>query len=50
MVNALCELRQIGAVGFRVEGELFESLSGEIYMKSSLLPDPGLIDDNIDEE
>ena len=45
MVNALCELEQIGAVSFRVEGTLFESLSGEIYMKSSLLPDPGLISD-----
>ena len=46
MVNALCELEQIGAVGFRIEGEQFEYLSGEIYMKSSLLPDPGLVSDS----
>ncbi len=42
MVNALCQLKQIGAVGFRVEGEQLESLSDEICMLSPLLPDPGL--------
>lgn len=43
MVNALTELEQTGAVSFLVEGRYVESLSQSIYLKTSLLPDPGLV-------
>lgn len=44
MVNALTELEQIGAVSFLVEGRQVENLSQSIYLKTFLLPDPGLVD------
>ena len=43
MINALTELDQIGAVAFLVEGRQIDSLSQNIYLKTALLPDPGLV-------
>ncbi len=43
MVNALCELSGVGAARFLVEGMTLESLSQGIYLKTALLPDPGLV-------
>ena len=43
MVNALCELEQIGAVRILVEGRSVETLAGNIYLKSALMPNPGLV-------
>ena len=40
MVNTLAELPGIGAVRFLVEGMSVESLAQNIYLKTSLLPDP----------
>ncbi|MBQ8506967.1 MAG: GerMN domain-containing protein [Clostridia bacterium] len=42
MVNTLAELPGIGAVRFLVEGNTLDRLSQEIYLKTALLPDPGL--------
>lgn len=44
MVNALCELPEIGAVRFLVEGMPVETLCRNIYLKTHLLPDPGPAD------
>ena len=43
MVNALAELSDVGAVSFLVEGRTVDSLSQGIYLKSPLMPDPGLV-------
>jgi len=43
MVNALCELDQVGSVRFFVEGSAVESLSRDIYLKSALMPNPGIV-------
>lgn len=43
MVNTLCELDQIGAVRILVEGRSIETLAGSIYLKSTLMPNPGLV-------
>lgn len=43
MVNALCELDSIGSVRFLVEGRSVDSLSRDIYLKSTLMPNPGLV-------
>ena len=43
MVNTLTQLDEIGAVAFLVEGEALESLAQNIYLKTPLLPDPGLV-------
>lgn len=43
MVNTLAELEHIGAVSFLVEGEQTNSLAQNIYLKTALMPDPGLI-------
>lgn len=45
MVNALCELPEIGAVRFLVEGLPVENLCRNIYLKTFLLPDPGAADE-----
>ena len=45
MVNSLCELDAIGAVRFLVEGQSVESLVGSVYLRTALLPDPGLVHD-----
>ena len=43
MVNALAELDSIGAVSFLVEGRQVDSLVGGIYLRTALMPDPGLV-------
>ena len=43
IVNTLCELPDIDAVSFRIEGETVYSLAGEIYLKSDLMMDPSII-------
>lgn len=43
MVNTLTQLNGIGAVVFLVEGAQMEFLAQDIYLKTPLLPDPGLI-------
>lgn len=43
MVNTLTQLNEIGAAAFLVEGEQVESLAQSIYLKTPLLPDPGLL-------
>lgn len=52
MVNTLAGLSQIGAVTFLVEGEQVDSLAQNIYLKTALMPDPGLVssDDEFAEE
>lgn len=42
MVNTLTQLEEIGAVAFLVEGRQTPSLAQDIYLKTPLLPDPGL--------
>lgn len=41
MINTLCQLSDIRAVRFYVEGRAADTLAGTIYLKSVLLPDPG---------
>ena len=43
MVNTLCGLPRIREVRFLVEGYVTESLGGNLYMKGTLFPNPGLI-------
>ena len=43
MVNTLCQLDSISAVRFYVEGMAAETLAGGIYLKSALMPNPGLV-------
>lgn len=43
MVNTLSGLDHIGAVSFLFEGEQVDSLAQNIYLKTALLPDPGLV-------
>lgn len=43
IVNTLCELENISGVRFYIEGLSAETLSGSIYLKSVLLPNPGLV-------
>jgi len=43
MVNTLCGLDFIQGVRFYIEGISAETLSGSIYLKSVLLPNPGLV-------
>ncbi len=45
MVNTLCALRDVRAVRFFVEGVAAETLSGNIYLRSPLLPNPGIVAD-----
>lgn len=45
MINALAELSSVGAVSFLVEGRQVDSLAQDIYLKSALMPDPGLVVD-----
>ena len=45
MVNALAELDTIGAVRFVVVGRLVDSLVGCVYLRSPLMPDPGIVHD-----
>lgn len=43
MINMLCELENIGAVRFYIEGESVETLCQSIYLKTALLPDYGQV-------
>lgn len=43
MVNTLCELTGVHGVRFLFEGRSVETLSQHIYLKSTLLPNPGLV-------
>ena len=45
MVNALTELDGIGAVRFIVEGRSIDTLAQSIYLRTPLLPDPGVVRD-----
>lgn len=42
MVNTLCHLDGIRGVRFYVEGRAAETLAGSIYLKSVLMPNPGI--------
>ena len=43
MVNTLCAMEGIRAVRFYVEGIAAETLAGSIYLKSPLMPNPGIV-------
>lgn len=43
MVNTLCELDGIRAVRFLVEGRAADTLAGSVYLRSPLMPNPGLV-------
>ena len=43
MVNTLCQLGGVRGVRFYVEGRAADTLAGGIYLKSILLPNPGII-------
>lgn len=43
MVNTLCALESIRGVRFLVEGSPAETLAGSIYIRSALLPNPGIV-------
>ena len=43
MVNTLCRLDGIRAVRFYIEGLSADTLAGNIYLKSPLMPNPGLV-------
>lgn len=43
MVNTLCQFDGIRGVRFYVEGQAAETLAGGIYLKSVLLPNPGIV-------
>lgn len=43
VVNTLCELDDISGVRFYIEGISAETLSGDIYLKSVLMPNPGIV-------
>ncbi len=43
MVNTLCQLDGIRAARFYIEGLAAETLAGSIYLKSPLMPNPGIV-------
>ena len=43
IVNTLCQLDDVSAVRFYIEGVAAETLAGGIYLRSPLLPNPGII-------
>lgn len=43
MVNTLCGLDGIRTVRFLVEGRQADTLAGSIYLRSALLPNPGIV-------
>ena len=43
MINTLCQLSGIRAVRFYVEGSPADTLAGSVYLKSVLLPNPGIV-------
>lgn len=46
IVNTLCMMEDIRGVRFYVEGRTAETLSGNVYLKTTLLPNPGLVQEN----
>lgn len=42
MINTLCQLEGIHAVRFYIEGIAAETLAGNIYLRSPLMPNPGI--------
>lgn len=49
MINTLCTLQGIRAVRFYVEGRPADTLSGSIYLKSVLLPNPGIVESDAEQ-
>ena len=43
MVNTLCQLDGVRGVRFYVEGRAAETMAGGIYLRSVLLPNPGIV-------
>lgn len=43
MVNTLCAMDSIDAVRFYVEGVSAETMAGSIYLRSPLMPNPGIV-------
>ena len=43
MVNTLCALSSVNAVRFYVEGVAADTLAGSIYLRSPLMPNPGIV-------
>ena len=43
MVNTLCALEDIRAARFYIEGRAADTLAGSVYLRSVLLPNPGLV-------
>lgn len=43
MVNTLCELENVSGVRFYIEGISAETFAGSIYLKSPLMPNPGIV-------
>ena len=43
IVNTLCQLESVSGVRFYIEGLSAETLAGNIYLRSVLLPNPGII-------
>ena len=43
MVNTLCALDGIRAVRIYIEGAAADTLAGSVYLRSVLLPNPGLV-------
>lgn len=43
IVNTMCAMRGVDAVSILIEGERVETLTDSIYLKTELMPNPGLI-------
>lgn len=43
IVNTLCEMPDVNAVSILIEGERVETLANDIYLKSDLMPNPGMV-------
>ena len=43
IVNTLCALSNVRSVRFYVEGLAAETLAGGIYLRSPLMPNPGIV-------
>ena len=45
VVNTLCELPDVSAVVILIEGERVETLANEIYLKTELMPNTGMVEE-----
>lgn len=43
LVNTLCEMPDVTAVAILIEGERVETLANDIYLKTELMPNPGMV-------